>query len=195
MMPMPAYRQRSASRPAVFFRAVKGFTLIEMMTVIAIMGILLAIAAPSFTIYFEKYRTKRAGETLAAFLVNAKSESIKRNANVRVVFQSESGGETWCAGMTTANTCDCATANSCQLQSDGVDRTVSSADFRGVILDDPEDGDMFTFTHQRGTVNNDTIELESADNGYEMRVTVSSTGRIRLCSPNGSHYIGGYAEC
>ncbi len=194
-MAMLDYRQRSASRPAVSSRVPKGFTLIEVMTVIAIMGILLAIAVPSFKIYFEKYRTKRAAETLAAFLVSAKSESIKRNANVRVVFQTENSGETWCAGMTTASTCDCATVNACQLQSDGVDRTVRSADFRGVILDDPEDGDMFGFTHQRGTVNGDTVRLESADSGYKMRVTVSTTGRIRLCSPDGSSYIGGYAKC
>lgn len=194
-MAMSASRQHSADRQMTLSRAAKGFTLIEMMTVIAILGILLAIAAPSFKVYFEKYRTKRAAETLAAFLTNAKSESIKRNANVRVVFQSANSGATWCAGMTTSSTCDCETVNSCQLQSDGVDRTVRSVDFSGVVLLEPNDGDMFSFTHQRGTVNNDTVKLESSGNGYAMDIRVSTTGRILLCSPSGSTYIGGYATC
>ena len=171
----------------------KGFTLVEMMVVIAIMGILLALATPSFTIYFDKYRTRRAAETMSAFLVNAKTESIKRNATVRVVYQTSGGGATWCAGMTTANTCDCSVSpTTCTL--DGVSRTISSTDYSGVALNDPDDGDMFTFDHRRGTVNNDTVELQS-DGGYEMHVVVSLRGRIKLCSPSGSGYIGGYAEC
>ncbi len=196
-MNMRAYLHHSINRPACSSKAVRGFTLIEMMVVIAILGILLAIAAPSFKVFFEKYRTKRAAETLAAFLVNAKSESAKRNATVRVVFQSADSDKTWCAGMTTANNCDClATPNTCTM--DGVDRTVPGADFRGVELHEPDDGEMITFSHKRGTVNDgvtgDTIELESPSN-YEMRVVVSGVGRIRLCSPSGSGYIGGYAAC
>jgi hypothetical protein len=96
--------------------------------------------------------------------------------------------------MTTANTCDCSVSpTTCTL--DGVSRTISSTDYRGVALNDPDDGDMFTFDHRRGTVvNNDTVELQS-DGGYEMRVVVSLRGRIKGCSPSGSGYIGGYAEC
>lgn len=192
-------RTRSFARNrAAGIRAEKGFTLIEMMVVIAVMGILLALAAPSFTIYFEKTRTKRAAETMAAFLVNAKSESIKRNATVRVVFQLSGGGATWCAGMTTANTCDCSVTPPTACTLDGVDRTISSTDYSGVVLNATsgvDDGDMFTFTHKRGTVNGDTVRLQSDSSGYEMRVVVSSIGRIRLCSPSGSGYVGGYTEC
>jgi hypothetical protein len=53
---------------------------------------------------------------------------------------------------------------------------------------------MFSFSHQRGTVNADTVQIESSENSYTMRVVVSAIGRIRLCSPS-DHYIGGYAEC
>lgn len=193
-MIMRASLHHSIKRPAISSKAARGFTLIEMMVVIAILGILLAIAAPSFNIFFEKYRTKRAAETLAAFLVNAKSESAKRNASVRVVFQSSNSDKTWCAGMTTSSNCDCsATPNTCTM--DGLDRLVSSADFKGVKLTDPDDGDMFTFTHKRGTVNGDTVELESTANAYELHVVVSNVGRVKLCSPSGSTYIGGYAAC
>jgi prepilin-type N-terminal cleavage/methylation domain-containing protein len=169
-----------------------GFTLIEMMTVIAILGILLAMAVPSFNTYFEKYRTRRAAETVAAFLVNAKSEAIKRNANVRAIFKITAGGTPWCVGLTTASTCDCTTAGSCQI--DSADRVVSSADFSKTVMASPDNDDMFSFSHQRGTVNADTVQIESDNNGYTMRVVVSAVGRIRLCSPS-DHYIGGYAEC
>lgn len=169
-------------------RAPKGFTLVEMMVAIAILGILVTIAAPSFNSFFDRYRVKRAADTVSAFLINTKSEAIKRNATVRTVFKSSSSG--WCAGMTTAGTCDCTVAGSCQI--DGVDRLIRGSDFKGVTLTSPADGAMFSFTSLRGAANSGNAQVQSAD-GLQVRVVVAGTGRIRLCSPGGS--IGGYPVC
>jgi len=171
-------------------RAPKGFTLVELMVVVAIFAILATMAAPSFTSVFDRYRVKRAADTLSAFLINTKSEAIKRNATVRTVFKSTS--TSWCAGMTTANTCDCTAANSCQI--DGVDRLVRGSDFKDVTLTNPADGAMFSFTSLRGAANSGNAQVQSAD-GLQVRVIVSGTGRIRLCSPSGSGNLGGYPVC
>lgn len=174
--------------------AAKGFTLIELMVVIAIMGILLAIAVPSFTVYFEKYRARRAADTISAFLINAKSEAVKRNAGVNAVFKITSGGTPWCVGLTTLNTCNCTSAGSCQI--DSVDRVVSSADYKGVLLIGPDTDYAFRFDQVRGTlatVTGETVEIESAS-GQQVNVVVSPRGRIRLCSP-ATAFIGGYPKC
>lgn len=169
--------------------AVRGFTLVEMLITIAIVAIMAMIAVPSFNAFFDKYRVKRAAETVSAFLVNTKSEAVKRNKTVNAVITVS--GATWCAGMTEATTCNCTTAGACQI--DGVDRVVSSATYKGVKLNGPDTEHAFKFKSQRGTVTgNETVELESAD-GLKLNVVVSKFGRIRLCSPSGS--LGGYPVC
>jgi prepilin-type N-terminal cleavage/methylation domain-containing protein len=171
----------------------RGFTLIELIVAMAVFGILVTIAVPSFTSMMDSIRVKRAADAISAFMVNAKSEAIKRNTRVRVVFQSASGGASWCAGMTTANTCDClATPNTCTL--DGVDRVLTGSSYQNIVLNNPADGTVFAFSPNRGTVNSGNAQVQS-DNGLQVRVVVTGTGRIRLCSPSGSGNIGGYAVC
>lgn len=165
----------------------KGFTLVEMVIVIAILAILLTMVAPSFNSFFDRYRVNRAAETVSAFLVNAKSEAIKRNKKVSAVITGS--GTTWCVGMTESDTCNCSTG-ACKV--DGVDRAVYSASFKGVELDEPGTGHAFQFKPQRGTVvGNETVELES-EGGVEVNVVVGTFGRIRLCAPGGG---GGYPAC
>ena len=67
-----------------------GMTLIEVMVVVAIIGIIVAIAAPSFSAMLEKQRIKGAAEAVLADLRWARAEAIKRNERVRVTFTSGS---------------------------------------------------------------------------------------------------------
>lgn len=173
-------------------RAPKGFTLLEVLIVVGILAILATLAAPSFSSFIDKYRVKRAADSLSAFLINTKTEAIKQNTTVRAVFKSSGGGTTWCAGMTTANTCDCTVLDSCTVNS--MDRRVRGSDFKGIVLNSPADGAMFSFTPLRGAVNNGNAQVQSAA-GLQVRVVVSGTGRIRLCSPSGGSYVGGYPAC
>ncbi len=71
------------------------FTLIEVMIAVAILSILLAIAAPSFSNIIQNNRLATgANEVISTFMI-ARSEAIKRGVNVRVV---SSGGNDWSTG-------------------------------------------------------------------------------------------------
>ena len=169
----------------------RGFTLIEMMVTVAVLAILTAIAVPSFNSFFDSYRVKRSADTFSAFLVNAKSEALKRNQTVRTVITGS--GQTWCAGMTTKDTCNCSTAGDCQI--DSADRVINSASFQGVKLNGPDTGHAFEFKTQRGTVDGaETVKLESAT-GSKVNVVVGPVGRIKICSPSGTGNMGGYPVC
>jgi type IV fimbrial biogenesis protein FimT len=63
-------------------RSCRGFTLIELMTVIALAGVMLAIGIPSFKSFVAGQRVKTATGEFASAATYARSEAIKRNAEV-----------------------------------------------------------------------------------------------------------------
>jgi type IV fimbrial biogenesis protein FimT len=77
---------------------IRGFTLVEMMTVLAVVAILLTVAAPSFSDFIVTQRIRNASYELFADLSYARSEALKRNGTVDVA--SASGTSAWAGGWT-----------------------------------------------------------------------------------------------
>lgn len=69
-----------------------GFTLLELMVTLAVLGIIAAIAFPSMSTLINNNRLAAATSELAAGLQLARSEAIRRNARIEVC--STSDGET-----------------------------------------------------------------------------------------------------
>lgn len=62
-----------------------GFNIIELMTVLAIVGILFALAVPEFRSYTQNTRMLAAAQGLFGALQQARAEAIKLNAPVQVI--------------------------------------------------------------------------------------------------------------
>lgn len=76
-----------------------GFTLIELMVTVAVLGILSAIALPSFSGLLASSRVNSAATDLWAAMQFARSEAVKRNETVTVC---PSTNETGCAAAGTS---------------------------------------------------------------------------------------------
>jgi len=64
-----------------------GFTLIELVVVIAIIGIMVGIGVPVVNSWLPDYRLKSAARHLVSNFQRAKIEAVKRNTNVVLEFQ------------------------------------------------------------------------------------------------------------
>jgi len=77
----------------------RGFTLAEVLVVVAIAGILTAVAVPSFGPFIAGQRIKSAAFDMMSTLTLARSEATKRNTDIVI---TPTGGN-WQNGWTVAN--------------------------------------------------------------------------------------------
>ncbi|WP_161629896.1 GspH/FimT family pseudopilin [Desulfogranum japonicum] len=72
-----------------------GFTTVELMVVVAIIGIALAIATPALMAYMPNMQLKGAARSLYMALMQAKSEAVRRNVNCVLTFNQAVNGDTY----------------------------------------------------------------------------------------------------
>ena len=83
----------------------RGFTVIELMVVVAILAVLAALATPSFTPLVERWRVRQAADGLQSALYYTRSEAIKRGGNVTI--RKEPSGTNGCALGSNASDWEC----------------------------------------------------------------------------------------
>jgi prepilin-type N-terminal cleavage/methylation domain-containing protein len=183
----------------------EGFTLVELMIVLAVAAILLTIAAPSFSDVIDRARLRGAAGDIVSLLANARGASVQRNRNVAVAFAGSDPA--WCVGangaaepgtvgdpIPAAAACDCAVPTGCMVGTQQL--TVSSSSYNGVTMGARPTS--ITFDSRLGTLSTlaaSTVVLTSPRGKYQLQVSIAPLGQASLCVPAGKPVVPGYQSC
>ena len=144
-----------------------GFSLIELMIVLAIMGILSAIAAPNFMNYMAQRRLNGAARMVMSDLMAARQKAVSINQEVKVSFVSNHAYEIW-------NDAD---SNGTVADNEGDDLV---KDIHPNYYDVTLSASAAPIFYQRGTASGTTVTVTSSRTGVSKDVTVALNGRVKI---------------
>ena len=146
----------------------RGFTLIEVMIVIVIVGVMASIGIPAFSDWRHSQAVRSASQSLMAHLKQARVTAISENRSVSFTFASDS----FTYDADTSGTC-----GPCKNQS------VSYSQFSSGLSITRSDNSLTPTTKtfsSRGTSSSTTLYLCSSDK--QKRVVINVIGRAYECS-------------
>jgi type IV fimbrial biogenesis protein FimT len=173
--------------------ATRGFTLVEMMVVVAVAGIVMTAAAPSLNGWVEQQRLSGIAGDLARDLRQARQEAVMRNESVRFTLQHDDAGAA-CYLLHTGGAGDCRCAATGPARCDGSAQALKQVQLdarQGFALRSSSPSVVFSPAH--GTVS-PTATLRLQDRGGRtVQHAVNLMGRVRSCAPLGA--VSGYPAC
>jgi len=141
----------------------KGFTLIEMVIVMMILGILISIAMPAFSQWRSHSAVNDAAMAIMGHLKQARNMAMAESRDVRVVF------------ATTAYTFDKDTTGSC---SNCKDLTFSLSQYSANLSVSTNISNNIVKFGSTGTGTTGSVTItDSADASYSKKITVNGIGR------------------
>lgn len=177
----------------------KGFTLVEAMVTVAVLGILLAVAIPNFSDFVRKKRLEGVAKEFVADLALARSEVISsgqgNNRLARIQFEPNGTCYVLYAYKNLGSPgCDCrrGIGAACRVASAEL-KVVTPPAGSGIVFRSEGDGDYLTFLEgfqTRMDAYKVTIKYPA---GPTLRVEVKKLGTASICSPDGS--VSGHEPC
>lgn len=191
----------------MYARVSRGFTLVELMVVVAIVAILAVMAAPNYRDMIDRYRVRSAADDVLSVLSNARAGAVKAGLDTAI---SATTGASWCVGGTSAvppsggnaagvpTDCTCSSAATCLVAGEQV--AVPVGKHPGVSM---ASGGGFTYDGKLGLVLTGgavaaaatPIVLRSPTGKYDVSIGVSPLGQATLCTPSGKPAMTGIAPC
>ena len=148
----------------------RGFSLLELAFVIAVIAIILAAAVPSYASYLARQRLRHVAELLEMDLRRARALSVDEGRNIYVSFQT---GPQWCWGASRQSPCDCATGlPRCEVGG------INYREYKGTLL---QAGQGITFEAGKGRALDWARIGLSNDHNQQLHIDLNPLGRPQIC--------------
>jgi type IV fimbrial biogenesis protein FimT len=184
----PSFSKSSASALGRYRRR-EGFTLLELLVVLAIFGVMAAMAAPSMTEWRKNNALRNATREISQAFRYARSEAIARNATI-TVFSAGTTGDDWTGTITIFMDAD-GNGNQAFQSGDVNLKTINQNLAADIDIESNATAAAFVSFSSRGTLNEagaaarfGVCDSRGNDNGYG--VGVSNVGRVVTAKLNGA---------
>lgn len=148
----------------------RGFTLIELIVTVVVLAIFASIAVPSYSEWIERERLSRAVSDMNNLIQFARTETLKTDANIYVVYIV---GDSWCSAVQT-------TSAALNCGSTITDRHITYTNYSNVEMVSPTASSYFYFDKVRGVPvgsNDFTFENTLSD---DCSLSVSMLGVVTI---------------
>lgn len=135
----------------------KGFTLVEAMIAIAVLGVLVALAAPSFVSTIETTKARKTSDTVLQMIHYAKSEALNKNKDVFLTVKNNAICLSW------------TTAHGCEIRSDPIQNGAT------VSINDTDTNQVIKFTPVHG-IPDTTATIAITANSASKTITLNILG-------------------
>jgi type IV fimbrial biogenesis protein FimT len=174
-----------------------GLTVIELMVVVAMVGVLIALAAPSMRGLMSTQRVKSINAELVTDLQFARGEAARRNRDVHMRFRATDNCYVVYVDNAGPGNCNCSRTPGENVCTGGREeiKTVQIPVSAGVALSaSSATGQIVRFEGLSGTSLPDDFQVSVAgESGGQLRTVVNQAGRPTVCTPDGS--ISGTPAC
>lgn len=179
----------------------RGFTMVELMIVVAVMAVIVLIAAPSFRELIEIQRLRGINAQLVTDLQAARAAAVARSSVMRVSFRSSGSMSCYTLYTSPGNStrCDCRLGPGSACTGSMVEvRTVQVPASLGVTVAppsgsiaafgfDPVTGGLISIPTDDFSTPIDQVVIEAyLDAARKLRTVINRAGRPTVCTPAGS---------
>ncbi len=151
----------------------KGFTLIELILVLAILAIIAAIAMPSFTAMIRNAEARAAAESILSGLQKTRAQAVSRNTRVEFVAATDTS---WTAQLPDgtvlfARSSDEPSPNTAAAL--GNSATTATFNSFGRLVDNADTSNRLTH-----------VDVTATGGSKTLRIEVGVAGSVKMCDPS-----------
>jgi type IV fimbrial biogenesis protein FimT len=171
-----------------------GFSLIELMIGVVILGILTAVAVPSFQTWMRNSQVRNAAESISNGLQRARAEAVSRNTRVAFILENNSS---WSVNIVDAALTPASAVIQTRSSSEGSKNVTVTA----LAADDPTitpptfliatPATTITFNNLGGITPNSganpaiaLVNLSAESGSQNLSVTIGVAGNAKVCNPS-----------
>jgi len=155
-----------------------GFTITELMITIAILGVLVGIALPSFSQMLRNYQTRSAAESVANGLQRARAEAVSRNSSMQFVLGT---GTAWTVDYVTKPVPTDPPLDS-RPSTDSPYATLSTTPAGATTITYNNLGQVVANADASATLSQ--VNFDATGGNQSLRVVILAGGTSRMCDPS-----------